>query len=247
MHVVSCTSARTARLVTTLVNLLLLSVILLPGHVARAAEDRWPQDIRTPEGRVVIYQPQLESFQGENVAVRAAVSVQKSGMKAPVFGVVWFDSRISTDRERRLVTFQDIKVTQVKFPNAQPEQERRLAALLDREIAGWPKPTLALDRLLAELAELEKIKTGGSFNNTPPRILFATVPSVLVLIDGAPILRDVQGFPVKRVVNTPFVLLFNPGDSSYYLTGDDLWFTATELTAAWRVVNAPPAPVCGAG
>lgn len=243
MHVVSCTSARTARLVTTLVNLLLLSVILLPGHVARAAEDRWPQDIRTPEGRVVIYQPQLESFQGENVAVRAAVSVQKSGMKAPVFGVVWFDSRISTDRERRLVTFQDIKVTQVKFPNAQPEQERRLAALLDREIAGWPKPTLALDRLLAELAELEKIKTGGSFNNTPPRILFATVPSVLVLIDGAPILRDVQGFPVKRVVNTPFVLLFNPGDSSYYLTGDDLWFTATELTAAWRVVNAPPAPV----
>ncbi|MDG4595415.1 MAG: hypothetical protein P9F75_06940 [Candidatus Contendobacter sp.] len=180
------------------------------------------------------------------MTVLAAVSVQKPDMKAPVFGVVWFESRITTDRDRRIAEFQEIKVTKTKFPNAQPEQERRLAAILDREIAGWPKPTIALDRLLAALAEVEKVKAGGNYNNAPPAIIFATVPSVLVLIDGQPILRDVEGFPVKRVVNTPFVLLNDPADNKYYLTGDALWFVAADFKGPWQTLESPPAPVAAA-
>lgn len=228
-----------------LAKLLLLILAILVGQVA-SAQDRWPREIKAKEGKVVIYQPQLESFQGDKVAVRAAVSVQKPDMKAPVFGVVWFDSRVATDRDKRTVEFQEIKVTQVKFPNAQPEQERRLAAFLDREIAAWPKPTIALDRLLAALAEVEKVKAGVNFNNTPPRIIFAMVPSVLVLIDGEPILRDVEGFPIKRVVNTPFVVLLDPADNKYYLTGDALWFVAAEVKGPWQPLESPPAPVAAA-
>ena len=89
---------------------LLLVAAILVGHPASAAPDPWPREIKAKEGKVVIYQPQLESFQGDKVAVRAAVSVQKTDMKTPVFGVVWFDSRITTDREQRMVEFQEIKV-----------------------------------------------------------------------------------------------------------------------------------------
>ena len=228
-----------------LAKLLLLVTALLVGQAA-SAQDRWPREIKAKEGKVVIYQPQLESFQGDKVTVLAAVSVQKTDMKAPVFGVVWFESRIATDRDKRMVEFQEIKVTQTQFPNAQPEQERRLAAFLNREIAAWPKPTMALDRLLANLAEVEKAKAGANFNNTPPKIIFATTPSVLVLIDGQPILREVEGSAVKRVVNTPFVLLFDPIDSKYYLTGDALWFVAADVKGPWRTLESPPAPVAGA-
>lgn len=228
-----------------LAKLLLLIIAILVGQAASAA-DQWPREIKAKEGKVVIYQPQLESFQGDKATVMAAVSVQKPDMKAPVFGVVWFDSRVATDRDKRMVEFQEIKVTKTQFPNAQPEQERRLAAFLDREIAGWPKPTMSLDRLLATLAEVEKVKAGANFNNAPPRIIFATVPSVLVLIDGEPILRDVEGFPIKRVVNTPFVLLFDPTDSKYYLTGDALWFVAPEVKGPWQTLESPPAPVAAA-
>ncbi|MDS4028294.1 MAG: hypothetical protein RKO25_15080 [Candidatus Contendobacter sp.] len=227
------------------IKLLLLIVATLIGQVA-SAQDKWPRAIKAKEGKVVIYQPQLETFQGDKATVMAAVSVQKSGMKAPVFGVVWFDSRVVTDRDKRMVEFQEITVTKVKLPNAKPEQERRLAAFLDREIAAWPKPTMALDRLLANLAEVEKVKAGAKFNNEPPKIIFATAPSVLVLIDGEPILRDVEDFPIKRVVNTPFVLLFDPADSRYYLTGDALWFVATDVKGPWRTLESPPAPVAGA-
>lgn len=112
---------------------LLLIMAILGSQATRAAPDQWPREIKIKEGRVVIYQPQLESFQGDKVAVRAAVSVQRTGVKAPVFGVVWFDSRITTDRDQRMVEFQDIKVTQTKFPNTKPDQEQRLAAVLERE------------------------------------------------------------------------------------------------------------------
>ncbi|MFO1372423.1 MAG: hypothetical protein U1F42_08515 [Candidatus Competibacteraceae bacterium] len=238
-----CARALAFWLSPRLVKLLLLIAAILVGHAASAAQDPWPREIKAKEGKVVIYQPQLESFQGDKVAVRAAVSVQKADMKVPVFGVVWFDSRVATDRDKRIVEFQEIKVTKIKFPNAQPEQERRLAAFLDREIAGWPKPTMSLDRLLAALAEVEKVKTGANFNNTPPKIIFTTTPSVLVLIDGQPILRDVEGFPIKRVVNTPFVLLFDPADSKYYLTGDALWFVASDVKGPWQTLESPPAQV----
>ncbi len=240
-----CVWALTRWLSSGLTRLLFLVVAILVGQIASAA-DPWPREIKAKEGKVVIYQPQLESFQGDKVTVFAAVSAQKTGMKAPVFGVVWFESRIATDRDKRMVEFQDIKVTQTKFPNAQPEQERQLAAFLDREIAAWPKPTMSLDRLLAALAEVEKAKAGANFNNTPPKIIFATTPSVLVLIDGEPILRDVEGFPIKRVVNTPFVLLFDPADSKYYLTGDALWFVAAEVKGPWQTLDSPPAPVAAA-
>ncbi len=228
-----------------LIRLLFWIVAILIGQAA-SATDQWPREIKAKEGKVVVYQPQLESFQGDKATVMAAVSVQKPDMKTPVFGVVWFDSRVATDRDKRTVEFQEIKVTKVKFPNAKPDQERRLAAFLDREIAAWPKPTMALDRLLAALVEVEKVKAGANFNNTPPRIIFATVPSVLVLIDGDPILRDVEGFPIKRVVNTPFVLLFDPTDNKYYLTGDALWFVAPEVKGPWQTLESPPAPVAGA-
>ena len=245
MNSTSCRRVFTGWLSPALVKLLLLIAAILVVQVA-SAQDRWPREITTKEGKVVIYQPQLESFQGDKATVLAAVSVQKTDMKAPVFGVVWFESRIATDRDKRMVEFQEIKVTQTKFPNAQPEQERRLAAFLDREIASWPKPTMALDRLLTALAEVEKVKAGANFNNAPPKILFATAPSVLVLLDGQPILRDVEGFPIKRVVNTPFVLLFDPTDNKYYLTGDALWFVAADFKGPWQTLESPPAPVAAA-
>jgi hypothetical protein len=236
----------TGTLTLWVAKLLLLAAALLVNQAGSATEDNWPREIKTKAGKVLIYQPQLESFQGDKVTGRYAVSVQKTTMKTPVFGVVWFDSRVATDRDTRTVEFQEIKVAKIKFPNAKPEQERKLAEFLDKEIANWEKRSLSLDRLLALLAAVEKEKAGANYNNEPPKIIFTQRPAVLVLIDGQPILRDVEGFPVKRVVNTPFVLLFDPADNKYYLTGDALWFAAPDLKGPWQTLESPPAAVVNA-
>jgi hypothetical protein len=225
---------------------LALLVLTVPTLLS-AADDPWPREIKSPKGtRVVIYQPQLESFKGDSVKARAAVSVQTKDMKAPVFGVVWFDSRVSTDRDTRVVTFQQVKVDKIKFPNAKPEDEKRLAGFLESEIAKWEHRTMSLDRLLALLAAVERQKAEAKYGNEPPKILFRTKPSVLVNIAGKPILRDVEGSSVKRVVNTPFVLLMDPADNKYYLTGSALWFVATDVLGPWQPLDAPPAAVASA-
>ncbi len=225
-----------------LIGLALLT-LAVPARVS-AADDPWPREIKSPKGtRVVIYQPQIESFKGDTVKARAAVSVRTKDMKAPVFGVVWFNSAVSTDRDTRVVTFEQVKVDKVKFPNAKPEDEKKLAGFLEAEIAKWDQRTMSLDRLLALLAAVEKQKAGAKYGNEPPKILFRTKPSVLVNIAGKPILRDVEGSSVKRVVNTPFVLLMDPSDNKYYLTGSALWFVAPDVLGPWQLLDAPPASV----
>jgi len=61
--------------------------------------EQWPYEIKLPEGTVIIYQPQVESFKGTHLVARAAISGQKADMKEPVFGVVWFGCTVVTDRD----------------------------------------------------------------------------------------------------------------------------------------------------
>ena len=41
------------------------------------AQDDWPREIATQEGKITVYQPQLESFKGDKVNARAALSILK--------------------------------------------------------------------------------------------------------------------------------------------------------------------------
>ena len=46
-----------------------------------------------------------------------------------------------------------------------------------------------------------------------------------------------------RVVNTPFVLVLDPGTKSYYLKGEDIWFQASDVEGPWNVTTQLPASV----
>ncbi|MDG4595416.1 MAG: hypothetical protein P9F75_06945 [Candidatus Contendobacter sp.] len=59
----ACERSLTVWLPPGLFKLLLLIAALLLGQVA-SAQDKWPREIKAREGKLVIYQPQLESFQG---------------------------------------------------------------------------------------------------------------------------------------------------------------------------------------
>jgi len=92
----------------------LLLAMGLPGSslvVAQDAQDTqdeeavdeplgWPRDLDTEKGVVTVYQPQIESFKGETLECRAAVSVQEKGKDdPPVFGAVWLKARMATDMD----------------------------------------------------------------------------------------------------------------------------------------------------
>ena len=86
------------------------------GILGGRCRGQWPRHILTPEAEIVIYQPQLESFTGNKLTGRAAVSVTPKGRDEPFFGALWIAARVSTDRDLRIVTLLDIDIQAVKFP-----------------------------------------------------------------------------------------------------------------------------------
>src|SRR4051812_36060097 len=111
---------------------LLMALPLSSGAAAPPAAE-WPLRIEGARAPIVIYQPQPESLKGNLLKARAAVSVQPAG-KNPVFGAVWLDARIETDREKRTVTVENVHVTRTRFKEAKPEQEQLLSQILSDEL-----------------------------------------------------------------------------------------------------------------
>ena len=206
--------------------------------------EQWPYEIKLPEGTVIIYQPQVESFKGTHLVARAAISGQKADMKEPVFGVVWFGCTVVTNRDTRMAEFTDIKVEKIQIPNATNEKEAKASQFLEKQMASMKQLNMSLDRLLAlvAVAEREKI-SDDAIQSNPPKIIYSSEPAELVNIDGKPILRDVKNTSVQRVVNTPCILLYDPSSKAYYLKGPDIWFTAPDISAVWQKTDTPPAAI----
>jgi hypothetical protein len=232
-----------ARKFMGLAVLAVLALTLFPLGPVLAAQDSWPKRFEHPKGTVVMYQPQLEDFKDDKLTARAAVSVKKKEMKAPVFGAVWLSGRVLIDRDTRMATIDEVKVTDAKFPDARPEQLEKLKTFLNTEMAEFSVP-IALDRLLAALEVLEKEQAGDrGLKNDPPKIIFTNRPTILVLLDGDPKLLPVPKSSLMRVANTPFIMLYDPPSKNYYLRGGDDWLSAADLGGPWKDVETLPEPL----
>jgi hypothetical protein len=203
----------------------------------------WPRQLRSGTTTFSIYQPQIDSWKGNRLAVRAAVAVRDSGAAEPAFGVIWLAARTDVDKTTRLVSLDDQQITKASFPSA-PDSgagwRARLQGLLPQVC-----DSIALDRLEAELAVNQEIQQASAqpLQNAPPRVIFSTVPAVLVPIDGQPVVRP-AGDGVQRVINTRALLLQDGG--TFYLHVFDGWMQATALTGPWTVATSPPAALASA-
>src|SRR5207247_713908 len=100
------------------------------------------------------------------------------------------------DKINRLVTLDQAKITKVKFPVA-ADKEPQLTALLERKLPGATR-TISLDRLEAALEADSDVVKGVDVKNDAPKVIIATKPSMLVLIDGTPQMGDVPGTKLQR-------------------------------------------------
>ncbi len=218
---------------------------LLQGSDAAPDEDiGWPRTIEVPEGTIVVYQPQVETYEGTSMTGRSAVSVTLTGETEPVFGTVWFATRVETDRDARMVYVESVRVPRVRFPNATVEQEAGLSEILENEIPKWDL-SFSLDRLLAALEALEKEAAAAeNLGTRPPHIIFTTTPSILVTIDGEAKMTQIEGSSLMRVVNTPFLVVLDSSARTYYLyAGEDAWYQASSLDGAWQFTQQVPSSV----
>jgi hypothetical protein len=231
------------RVMKTLKASLIFIWILAAAAAGTAApekqEPEWPKKLDNEGTQIAIYQPQINSMEGDILDARAAISVKQKGEKL-VFGAMWFTSRLVTDFDTRLVTLTDFNIESVKFPNSGEEEESAMISLLEAEFAK-SELTYSLDRLLTSLKTTEQSNQfSEQLDHTPPKILIENEPAVLVLIDGEPILQDIEDTRIQYVVNTPYFILYNKADGYFYLKGGDWWYRSGRVENTWRYISNPP-------
>ena len=200
-----------------------------------ASESGWPRTFTSGVNTFTIYQPQVDKWNENLIDLYSAVELKAGKQSAAKYGVVWFQARTEVDKVNRLVTLDQAKITKVKFPVA-PDKEPELTALLEKKLPGATK-TISLDRLEALLEEDNEAIKGVDVKNDPPKVIIASKPSLLVLIDGMPQMGDVPGLKLRSVINTRSIILFDDGKQRYYLRVQDWWLQAKELEGPWEYAN----------
>jgi len=213
--------------------------------------DDWPLVFSSGGNQVQVFKPQPESFDGTSFTARAAVALQRPSDSTPVFGAIWGDGTLEVDRDNRMGKLTAFKVTDARFPGITDASE--IGPIKDMLSTGIVKnaPPIAIDWLVAALEEEQQ--STGSYDNTPPEIIYREKPSILVYIDGAPIYQPLTGTKtdsgdpvyeaggksVDRVTNTPF-LMVRPQGGDNWLYGSSLWYSAKDVKGPWTYRKDPP-------
>jgi hypothetical protein len=202
----------------------------------------WPREFVGDGHVVTVYQPQIEKWEGNTIEARAAVSVETAASPQQHFGVVWFAALTQVDRENRLVALDQVKIARVSFPGA-PERAGEYEATMSRHL---PRAvvTVSLDRLQANLAIAQaeaRRPAAQPLKNDPPRIFYSETPALLILIDGQPVLRPVEGTRLRRAINTRALILLDETSGKHYLRALGRWQEARAVEGPWTVAAKPPA------
>lgn len=217
-----------------------------PGNPGAAPTDKgWPRKFSSGATTFVVYQPQIEAWQGNRLEARAAAAITGGQSAQPAYGVLWFTARTEIDKLNRLVRMADFRITKVSLPGAADKAEW-YQSLIEQQVPRAGE-VIALDRLLADLTgtqsenQPENRAAGYQLKNDPPQIFFSTGPAILILIDGSPVLRPVIDTQLKRVINTRLLILADESAGKFYLRLMDGWMEAAAVTGPWTVAERVPA------
>ncbi|WP_341988366.1 carbohydrate-binding family V/XII [Azorhizobium sp. AG788] len=205
----------------------------------------WPRNFDVGDSRLQLYQPQIETWDGDLIGGRAALAIgPKDG--APVYGYAHFTARATVNKGAGLVHLDAIAIDTVEVATA-PQDAPKVRAALDSRL---PKAglTVALVQLQASYAVNKKIADLRTqpVQNEPPKIIFTTGLTILVPIAGEPVLRPVTGArDFQRVINTQ-PLLLKDAAGTYHLQAAGTWYEGQVLAGPWVVTPQVPASLTAA-
>ena len=215
------------------------------ANTGGAAKLAWPRTFEDAGSTIAVHQPQVISWDGNRLQAKAAVSVTPKSGGDTRFGVIYVDARTDVDKPARVVVLRDVRVTKASFPQAESSAPMYLEAIR-RQVPDKTR-VVALDQLEANLAASQAATASAvEVKNDPPRIIVATVPTLLVPIDGEPALREVKvslgGARLMRVVNSRALLVFDAAGNRYYLRAMRSWVSAASAEGPWATAaQVPPA------
>jgi hypothetical protein len=203
----------------------------------QSGDPGWPREQYQNGTRLIIYQPQVDDWKNfQELSWRMAVSLTpKSGKEA--VGVVEMKGNTDVDNLAKIVMITNPQVIGTYFPSLDPAIAEKMQQLVKTFVP--PTITISLHRLIASLP-MQEAPTGVKLNNDPPKIFVGYRPSILLSVDGEPVLSDVPKTNLKFVVNTQWPVFFDSENSNYYIPVGQQWLTATSLDGQWSPTKKLP-------
>ncbi len=199
----------------------------------------WPLEITEQNYLITLYQPQLETLVENTLDGRMALSI-KDDKNEMYFGALWFTVRLETDLSNRTAVMKSMEIPMIKFPDVDDESKlEKLKEVIITNLVAMDYE-MSLDQILASLETVEtKGKLEDELNNASPDIYFRKEATVLVSIDGDPIVKKVENSELEYVVNTPFFIVKHKG--IFYLNGGDFWYRSDNVISNdWKETKTVP-------
>jgi hypothetical protein len=205
----------------------------------QSGDPGWPRERVQDGNRLIVYQPQVDDWKDfRELNWRMAVSLTPKGGKE-VLGVVEMKGNTDVDNVSKMVTITNPEVTKTYFPSLDPATAEKMEQGFKAFVP--PSISISLHRLIASL-RMQQAPAAVQVNNDPPKIFVGYRPSILLSIDGEPVLSEVPNTNLKFVVNTQWPLFFDAGNSTYYLAVGKQWLTSSSLEGQWSATKKlPPA------
>ena len=218
--------------VATLASLSIAGVALAQAPAAASLPaDPWPRDISMSNAAVLVYQPQVNSWTGNQIDFRVAMAIKPTGATNETFGSAFVTARTQIDKVARTVVFENLKITKSDFPTL-PNRGAAYAAELQTRMATNLR-SISLDRLEASMAIAGVKPPTVQVKNDVPQVIVSYSPAILVPVDGEPAWKPVPSDSrFQRVINTQALILKGGLGDQLYMHVYDGWLSAGSLAGS---------------
>ena len=204
---------------------------------SQSGNSSWPREKYSNGTRLIIYQPQVDDWKNfQDLSWRMAISLTpKTGKEA--VGVVEMKGHTDLDNLNKLVIIANPEVTGTYFPSLDKATAEKMEQLFKTFIPQTV--SISLYNLIASTPKKEA-PAGAQLNNDPPKIFVGYRPSILLSVNGEPVLSEVPNTNLKFVANTQWPLFFDTATSTYYVAVGQQWLTANSLDGQWSPTKKLP-------
>jgi len=200
----------------------------------QSTDSSWPREKYSNGARLIIYQPQVDDWKNfQDLSWRMAVSLTPKSGKT-VLGVVEMKGNTNIDNVAKVATISSPQITGTYFPSLDGATKEKMDQLFKTFVP--PTFSISLHSLIASTPK-KKAPAGVQLNNDPPKIFVGYRPSILLSVNGEPVLSVVPNTNLQFVVNTQWPLFFDQGSSTYYLAVGQQWLTANKLDGQWSATK----------
>src|SRR5262249_52117257 len=202
-----------------------------------SGDSSWPRERYQDGNRLIIYQPQVDDWKNfQDLSWRMAISLTPKNGKE-VLGVVEMTGHTDIDNVAKVAVITNAQITGTYFPSLDKATVEKMEQLFKTFV---PQTfSVSLHSLIASTPKKEA-PAGAQLNNDPPKIFVGYRPSILLSVNGDPVLSEVPNTNLKFVVNTQWPLFFDTAASTYYVAVGQQWLTSNSLEGQWSATKKLP-------